>query len=191
MNSRVDKVSLDLLHLMREAGCISIAFGVESGSDAILRRARKGFRSHTALAAVLMAKKAGIRAKTSWIVGLPGTLEEQLEGISLMQTMEPNHIDVFLLTIYPGTPLWHRGEEFGIVIDKDDPPMTAIEKLGSDRYHLSYLTKEEIIQIVSKMEETMSKRGYRIISPGEEDFDPKSRTMTTFLRYFGSNQPSA
>jgi anaerobic magnesium-protoporphyrin IX monomethyl ester cyclase len=188
VNSRADRVSIDLLCLMRKAGCISVAFGVESGSDAILRRIRKGFRAETALAAVRMAKAANIRVKTSWIVGLPGTLEEQLESIDLMQAMEPNHIDVYLLTIYPGTPLWYRAEEFGIVIDRDDPPMMSTEKLSSDRYRLSYLSDEEIIQIASKMEETMSSRGYRIISPGEENFDPMSKTMTTFLRYLGRDR---
>ena len=184
VNSRVDRVTPSLLQLMKQAGCISVAFGIESGSDAILRRIRKGTRAQTALDAVLVAKAANIRVKTSWIVGLPGTFEEQLESIDLMQAMEPNHIDVFLLTIYPGTPLWHRAKEFGITIDKDDPPMMSTEKLNSDRYRLSYLSNEEIVHLVSKMEETMVNRGYQITSPGNEDFDPKSKTMTTFLRYF-------
>ncbi len=188
VNSRVDRVTPSLLQLMKQAGCISVAFGVESGSDAILRRIRKGARAQTALDAVHKAKAAQIRVKTSWIVGLPGTFEEQMESIDLMQAMEPNHIDVFLLTIYPGTPLWHRAEEFGIVIDKDDPPMTSTDKLNSDRYRLGYLSNEEIVQIVSKMEETMAKRGYQIISPGDENFSPTSKTMTTFLRHFRPGQ---
>ena len=70
------------------------------------------------------------------------------------------------------------------MIDKDDPPMMSTDKLNSDRYHLSYLSSEEIFQIVSKMEETMVNRGYQIISPGDESFDPRSKTMATFLRYF-------
>lgn len=191
VNSRVDRVSLDLLQLMRRAGCISIAFGIESGSDAILRRIRKGFRSQRALAAVRMAKTAGIRVKTSWLVGLPGALEEQLESIDLMRAMKPNHIDVFLVTIYPGTPLWHRAEEFGIAIDRNDPPLTLTEKLDPDRYYLSYLSHEEIIRIASKMEETMSSLGYRIISPGEESYDPMSKTMITFLTTFRGRQGSS
>ncbi|MDY7076895.1 MAG: radical SAM protein [Chloroflexota bacterium] len=187
VNSRVDRVTPSLLQLMKQAGCVSVAFGIESGSNAILRRVKKGALPQTALNAVRMAKAANIRVKTSWIVGLPGTFEEQLESIDLMQAMEPNHIDVFLLTIYPGTPLWHRAEEFGIVIDKDDPPMTSTDKLNSDRYHLSYLSNEEILRIVSKMEEAMVNRGYQIIPPGEESFDPESKTMTTFLRHFRQN----
>ncbi|MCP4537243.1 MAG: B12-binding domain-containing radical SAM protein [Chloroflexi bacterium] len=189
VNSRVDRVTPDLLHLMKQAGCVSIAFGVESGSDAILRRIRKGTRSQTALAAVRMAKAANIRVKTSWIVGLPGTFEEQLESIDLMRSMEPNHIDVFLLTIYPGTPLWRRAKEFGITIDENDPPMMSTDKLNSDRYHLDYLSNEEIIQIVSKMEAAMMDRGYQISSPGKESFDPQSKVMTTFLRHFKQTAP--
>ncbi len=184
VNSRVDRVTEDLLHLMKQAGCVSIAFGIESGSNAILRRIHKGARAQTALSAVRMAKAANIRVKTSWIVGLPGTFEEQLESIDLMQAMEPNHIDVFLLTIYPGTPLWRRAKEFGITIDRDDPPMTSTDKLNSDRYRLDYLSNDEIFQIVSKMEEAMQDRGYKIASPGNESFDPESKVMTTFLRHF-------
>ena len=186
-NSRVDRVTPDLLQLMKQAGCISIAFGIESGSDTILRRIHKGARAKTALAAVRMAKAAHIRVKTSWIVGLPGTFEEQLESVDLMQAMEPNQIDVFLLTIYPGTPLWYKAKEFGITIDKDDPPMMSTDKLNSDRYHLDYLSNEEIIQIVSKMETAMIDRGYQIAAPGKENLDPKSKVMTTFLRHFRQN----
>jgi radical SAM superfamily enzyme YgiQ (UPF0313 family) len=187
VNSRVDRVTSNLLQLMKQAGCISIAFGIESGSETILRRIHKGTRSQTALAAVRMAKAARIRVKTSWIVGLPGPFEEQLESIELMRAMEPNHIDVFLLTIYPGTPLWHRAKEFGIVIDKNDLPMTAADKLNSDRYQLDYLSKEEIIQIVLKMEAAMIEQGYQIISPGEESFDPESKSITTFLGHCRQN----
>ena len=188
VNSRVDRLSLDLLRSMKEAGCISMSLGIESGSKAILRRVHKGFRAETALQAVSMAKEAGIRVKTSWIVGLPGTWDEQLESIDLMQAMKPNHIDVFLLTIYPGTPLWHRAEEFGITIDRDDPPMLVTDKLFSDKYHLSYLSDEEVIQIGLRMESAMADLGYQIISPGDETFDPASSTMITFLSHLDGSR---
>ncbi|HMO56642.1 MAG TPA: radical SAM protein, partial [Roseiflexaceae bacterium] len=41
-NSRVDFVDAEELALMKKAGCFMIAWGLESGSEAVLKRARKG-----------------------------------------------------------------------------------------------------------------------------------------------------
>lgn len=182
VNSRVDHVSLDLLVKMKQAGCISVAFGVESGSEAILRRIRKGISRGTVTAAIEACKEAGIRVKTSWIVGLPGSLEEQLASIELMAQTEPNHIDVYLLTVYPGTPFWRDAEKYGIFVDRENPPLTLHEKLDSSRYHLEYLSKEQILEVGQRITQAMVAKGYRLAQMGEQDYDPESKVIHTFLQ---------
>jgi anaerobic magnesium-protoporphyrin IX monomethyl ester cyclase len=181
-NSRVDRVSLDLLRKMKQAGCISVALGVESGSEAILKRVRKGISPGTVMKAVEACKEAGIRVKTSWIVGLPGSMEEQLASIELMEQTEPNHIDVYLLTVYPGTPFWRDAEKYGIFLDRENPPLTLREKLDSSRYHMEYLSKEQILEVIQKITEAMVSKGYRLAQMGEQDYDPQSKVLHTFLQ---------
>lgn len=180
-NLRVDHVSPDLLKKMKLAGCISVSYGVESGSNAILRRVHKGTNRTTIAAAIEAAKQAGIRVKTSWIVGLPGSMEEQLESIDLMQQTEPNHIDVYLLSIYPGTPLWQTAEQYGIAVDRENIPFTAPEKLYTDRYRLEYLTKEQIVDVGLRIRAAMIARGYEVGDTAASSYQNGSKVITTFL----------
>ncbi len=180
-NLRVDHVSEDLLRKMKRAGCISVSFGVESGSNAILKRVHKGTNRAKIAAAIEAAKQAGLRVKTSWIVGLPGSMEEQLESIDLMRQTEPNHIDVYLLSIYPGTPLWQAAEQYGISVDREDIPFTAPEKLYTDRYRLEYLTKEQILEVGHRIREAMIVQGYQVGETGGSSYEGGSKVITTFL----------
>ena len=186
VNSRVDCVSAEMLARMRQAGCRSIAFGVESGSEQILNAIHKRITPAQVERAVALAKQAGLRVKTSWIVGLPGPMSEQLKSIDLMEKTQPNHIDVFWLTLYPGTPFWDAPEKYGIHFDPRDVPTTAHAKLSSPSYYYDYLTKAEVLEVARQMTERMSKLGYREAELEENDYRPDSRFIATYLRYLSA-----
>ena len=59
--TRVDLVDPELLALMKEAGCVSISFGIESGSDRVLKVIEKCHDVATAHKGIQMTKDAGIR----------------------------------------------------------------------------------------------------------------------------------
>ena len=75
---RADHVDANVAVLMAEAGCQRVYFGVESGSDTVLRDARKGLTTNQIRRGVHAAQEAGLRVKTGWIYGLPGALAEQV-----------------------------------------------------------------------------------------------------------------
>jgi len=56
---------------MGRAGCMLIAWGLESGNEAILKRARKGYRLEQAHAALRWAHAAAIKNWGYFIIGLP------------------------------------------------------------------------------------------------------------------------
>jgi radical SAM superfamily enzyme YgiQ (UPF0313 family) len=176
-----------MLAAMRAAGCRSIAFGVESGSEQILRTIHKGITPAQVERAVALAKLAGLRVKTSWIVGLPGNLAEQLKSIDLMAKTQPNHIDVYWLTVYPGTPFWRHPERFGIHFDLRDAPLTAHAKLASASYYYDYLTKAQVLEVAEQMTARMVGEGYQVADLDENDYSPDSRFIATFLRYLQSS----
>jgi len=74
-NSRVDYVDEEMLALMGKAGCRLISWGIESGSEQILKHARKGAYPDKAERALRWAKKAGIMNWGYFIIGLPGETE--------------------------------------------------------------------------------------------------------------------
>ncbi len=60
-NSRVDYVDEEMLQMMAKAGCYFMTWGIESGSEQVLRHAHKGAYPDTALRALTWSHKAGIK----------------------------------------------------------------------------------------------------------------------------------
>jgi anaerobic magnesium-protoporphyrin IX monomethyl ester cyclase len=70
--TRVDMVTKELLVKMREAGCIAVWFGVESGSLKQLTSMGKGFSLTQTRRAFKWAKEAGLMTVAGVILGFPG-----------------------------------------------------------------------------------------------------------------------
>lgn len=54
---RIDRMDEELLKIMADANCMGIYFGVESGSDRILEKIKKGFTTEDSFKTVLLTKK--------------------------------------------------------------------------------------------------------------------------------------
>jgi radical SAM superfamily enzyme YgiQ (UPF0313 family) len=113
---RADRVDAAVAEAMRAAECQRIYFGVESGSDRILRAAQKGMTTAQIRRGLRAALDAGLRVKTGWIYGLPGTLEEQYESIPFMLDLRPHEISIHQLIPFPGTIYYTDPSRFGIRI---------------------------------------------------------------------------
>jgi radical SAM superfamily enzyme YgiQ (UPF0313 family) len=95
-----------MLRAMREAGCWSIAYGIESGSETILRSLDKKIELGRAREVITGTRKAGIHAKGLFILGTP---EESRESIKLTQdfirSVPFSTINLSKFTPYPGLTL--------------------------------------------------------------------------------------
>lgn len=112
---RVDHCSPEVADLLYEGGCRHIAFGVESGSQVILERMRKGQTVDQIREGIANAKAAGLIVRVYLIVGFPGeTWKTVQETVDLILECTPDEFSVYPLIPYPGTPLYQRPEEFGI-----------------------------------------------------------------------------
>lgn len=80
-NCRVDTLDEELLLLMKQAGCHTIQFGIESGSQTVLDEHSKRYQVGTAQKTIALCNKVGIRAFGNFILGLPGDTEENMRGI--------------------------------------------------------------------------------------------------------------
>ncbi len=101
--TRPDMVDDSLLKKMKEAGCIQVEFGVESGEPRLLETAKKGYSKTQIKQAFASAHKAKIKTYGFFIVGLPGeTIWTWLKSIWFGLKLRTNTVWTVLMP-YPGT----------------------------------------------------------------------------------------
>jgi radical SAM superfamily enzyme YgiQ (UPF0313 family) len=84
---RINLIDREAMELMARAGCVEIRFGVESGSDEILRRVAKGFDTQKAIRVVSEASEVFPAVDTFFIWGFPfETMEQFYQSLFLMQS---------------------------------------------------------------------------------------------------------
>ncbi|MEU0744549.1 PhpK family radical SAM P-methyltransferase [Streptomyces sp. NPDC006134] len=112
---RSDHGDVETIRLMREAGCEGVFLGIESGSDAMLKRMNKTARRKHYLTALEAFNEVGISAYASLIVGFPGETEETVaETISLIEEGRPDFYRAQLWYADPVTPIWQQRNTYGI-----------------------------------------------------------------------------
>ena len=78
-DTRVDLVDIELLKLMRKAGCIGIAYGIESGSQEILNAMNKGIDIEQAKKAFKWTRDSKILIQVNLILGYVGESQKTLK----------------------------------------------------------------------------------------------------------------
>ena len=107
--TRPDTVDRPLLELMKRAGCRTLGFGVETGSERMIEVLCKGNRVNDVHNAFRWARQSGIRTVGFFILGSPGETEEDVAATrALMLAVRPNIIQVSFFTPYPGAPTYDK-----------------------------------------------------------------------------------
>jgi radical SAM superfamily enzyme YgiQ (UPF0313 family) len=116
--ARVDTVKPDLLALMKQAGCWQISYGLETGSDEMLRKMDKSARVVKSEQAVNWTAAANIRVKGLFMLGYPGESSESIEMTKEFVRRIPMTImNLTKFTPYPGSPVYR--ELYGTSIRDD------------------------------------------------------------------------
>jgi radical SAM superfamily enzyme YgiQ (UPF0313 family) len=108
-NGRVDMIDKEAMTIMKQAGCHMIKFGVESGSDEILRNYKKEINTEQTLKAFAMAREAGLDTHAHIVFGGPGeTVETIKQTIAFAKKLRASTASFGILTPYPGAELFDR-----------------------------------------------------------------------------------
>lgn len=106
-SSRANAVDEEDLRLMKAAGCHLIKVGVESGSQEILDRVKKGITLDEVRQTFELCRKIGIKTHAHFMIGNPGETEESVkQTIAFAKEIRPSTATFGILTLYPGTPMW-------------------------------------------------------------------------------------
>jgi anaerobic magnesium-protoporphyrin IX monomethyl ester cyclase len=128
-NSRVDYVDEEMLNLMAKAGSFLITWGIESGSEQVLKHAHKGAYPDKAEQALKWARKAGILNWGYFIIGLPTETEATIRQTIDFSKRLPLDIALFHVAApYPGTPFF-----FEVVKEGWFRPGTRWEQVDMDK----------------------------------------------------------
>ena len=155
--TRVDMLTKELLAKMKEAGCISVWFGVESGSQQVLDAMKKGITPELTTKVFGWVRELGLKPIPNVILGFPGeTKESAWKTIKFVEKISPDAVGFYnVATPFPGTPMYDSVKEKGWLrvtdFDKYDTtkpifetPQLSMKDLGKLRegaFHHFYLRK--------------------------------------------------
>lgn len=118
--TRANNVTLDLLKLMRRAGCREIAFGIESGSDQVLEDTTKGVSKDQIRQAAKWCHEVGILFYGLAIIGLPGETERSVQDtIDFINEIEPFYTQFGFCTPFPNTDTYQYFKSRGLLRTED------------------------------------------------------------------------
>ena len=104
--SRVDMVEHDILESMYDAGCIEVKFGIESGSDKILKAMGKRVSVDQIYNAIKLTHSVGIKVKVFIIHGYPSeNMETTQETITMLEKLSAliERVSLFRFVPLPGS----------------------------------------------------------------------------------------
>ncbi len=106
---RVDKINENMLYLAKRSGCILISFGIESTSQQVLNRIKKGITLKQAEYAIRLCRKVGIETCANFMLGSPEETEEDIRNtINWVKKMEPDYVQYSITRMLPGTKLYEE-----------------------------------------------------------------------------------
>ncbi len=102
--TRFDTVNLELLKKMKKSGCELIHFGVETGSERILRMTNKKITLDKIQRGMELTKKVGIDSVCFFLFGLPTETETDMRRtIEFAKKLDPTYASFHVALPYPGT----------------------------------------------------------------------------------------
>jgi B12-binding domain/radical SAM domain protein len=117
---RVDLVDEEVLEAVRDYTIGWVFYGLETGSNRILKMMRKGVTVEDGRRAVEMAKSLGVKVGGSFIVGYPTESREDFEDtMALLEDTMLDDVFVSIAEPIPGTPM----AEQTLTVPRDDIPL--------------------------------------------------------------------
>lgn len=110
-SARIDTVSEELIAKMKSAGCQSIFFGIESGSEKIQKSIKKNLNLNIIYAITDKCRQVNMKMHASFIIGFPDETKADIEKtlkLILELACKGALVQVSELALLPGTPIFNN-----------------------------------------------------------------------------------
>lgn len=149
---RIDKVSPELLRLLKESGLEVMFFGLESADDRILKSMRKGITLEQIERGLRMVSEAGIASYGCFIFGdIAETVETAQNTLKWWREHRDYCIHLTLIKPFPGSYIYNYAREHGMIKD----PVQYL-KDGCPQVNISRMTDAEFGEIVNQISQSTS-----------------------------------
>lgn len=120
-STRIDHINDQLIRSMSRGGCKEIAFGLESGSEKLLKQTGKGWQAKLSKEQVgdIIRKcvEHGITPRTHFMIGFPweeqSDITETIKFAVMLKQYLLSDANFFTVKVYPGTPFFTDVYELG------------------------------------------------------------------------------
>ena len=106
-HSRLDGLNEEVVKHLAEAGFEQLFIGFESGSQAVLKRLKKGIDISKADVTIRLLKQYGVKPRISFLIATRNeTFRESMETVKLIKKLKLNRDEFYIgssIQIYPGT----------------------------------------------------------------------------------------
>jgi len=167
--TRVDATE-ELLIKMKEAGCILVGFGVESGDSKIFENSGKGISMNQVRSAIGISKKLGFIVECFFIIGHPYETKESInKTIDFAEELDPDIFNLGIMIPYPGTEIQAMAEkgignyvllsqnwseytkQRGGTLELKDISIDDLRKIQSRAYLRFYIRPRRIIKMLKTL----------------------------------------
>ena len=151
--SRTNVLNDKLAKAMKDAGCIGVGFGYESGSNVLLKAMNKGLTVEDHKKATVAAKRNGLAIRVQLMFGYPGeNMDSVEETISFFKEMEipPRRFNV--LTPLPGSELYDECLENGTITNEDG----YLENVS--KHDAGFSSKKVLLNLTEMIDDEFEKR---------------------------------
>lgn len=143
------EMNYPFLKKMRKAGCEWLGYGIESGSERVVRSMNKRFSMADAERILRFTKKAGISTQVNFMFGVPGETEDDFQKSLKFLKRNYKNMDSILASqsfcvIDKGTYLYEHADEFGI---KDRDHHIYWQAKEGNTYPVRFRRYEEFCQM--------------------------------------------
>ena len=161
---RANIMNDEMCSLLKKMHVSSIAFGLESGSEKILKYLKKGTVTvEQGKKAVELCNKYGLKVSGLFIMGSPGETEEDLKKtLEFVKNRNLSNVQVYQATPLPGTELWERAIK-DKVINADFyefPERGKVLEFNPDAILTKEISKEKFAEWHKIFKEEMERKNY-------------------------------
>ncbi|MBE5859761.1 MAG: radical SAM protein [Butyrivibrio sp.] len=155
---RVDRINLDTLVEMKEAGCTALSYGIESADNRVLESMEKHTTIEQVEKALDLSRRAGICPFGNLLIGDIADDKESFEKDLEWYTSHPDiQLGFNKVLVLPGSKLYKYAVKNGIIKDE-------VKYLEEENYaiNLTRMGDEEYKKCLSIMDDVVARREYRL-----------------------------
>ena len=186
------RLSVDDLRRLKEAGLTRLHLGLETGSDALLKYMRKGVTKEQHILAGRRVKEAGIELSEYVVAGLGGKKwwrEHAMETADALNRIDPDFIRVRTLKVLNTMPLYTKLESGDFVLEHDEEILVELRLLIEHLEGIgSFVKSDHILNLLEEVEGKLPEEKGKILSVIDRYFelDPEQRLVFRMGRRAGT-----